>query len=253
MHAAIDHELKQNPITSQNAGKCWSHFQIIHDIFLNHRVATEGKPSAHSLEPKRGMVQMLYESFANLRKQSGDPVFVFWDFKCLNFGQNWEQGFLNALKNSRVIVLLVSMKALEGIAKNAKERQDNVLVEYECAIIQNKLHKIPVIPVFLSEIENDDANGVHTHVAFDFSKAKALFPKEPHAREKSVQDNIDSLGTTLKQSDTHFLSSIFDTMREIFLFQACFLSQRGESRVDIESVVKVVMAALERHGPNERE
>ena len=56
------------------------------------------------------MVQLLYDQFAKQRKTSGDPVYVFWDSKCLNFGQNWEQGFLQALKNSRLIVLLVSMK-----------------------------------------------------------------------------------------------------------------------------------------------
>jgi hypothetical protein len=61
-------------------------------------------------EPKRGMVQLFYESFAGLRKKTGEPVFVFWDYNCLNFGQNWEQGFLNALVNSRAIVLLISMK-----------------------------------------------------------------------------------------------------------------------------------------------
>src|ERR1700677_1565319 len=84
--------------------------QLIHLYEESECISTQFLSLTIKKEPKRGMVQVLYESFANLRKQSGDPVFVFWDFKCLNLGQNWEQGFLNALKNSRVIVLLISMK-----------------------------------------------------------------------------------------------------------------------------------------------
>lgn len=53
---------------------------------------------------------MIYSLFAQHRKKSGDPVFVFWDYKCLNYGQNWEKGFLKALLSSKLIILLISMK-----------------------------------------------------------------------------------------------------------------------------------------------
>lgn len=53
---------------------------------------------------------MVYDKLAVERDSSRKPVFVFWDRKCLVYSQNWEQGFLNGLMNSQVIVLLISTK-----------------------------------------------------------------------------------------------------------------------------------------------
>jgi len=113
---------------------CWSHTLSHHDIFLNYRVAYEGNQTPSSSEPSGGIVQMIYERLAVKKKKTGIPIFVYWDKKCLNFGQDWESGFMNGLKMSQLIVLLVSTKTLEGITK-AATRQDNVLIEYECAFI----------------------------------------------------------------------------------------------------------------------
>lgn len=59
---------------------------------------------------KKSVVQQVYETLATTKKANGDSVFVFWDKQCLNYGQNWEAGFLNGLRNATVIVLLISMK-----------------------------------------------------------------------------------------------------------------------------------------------
>jgi hypothetical protein len=64
-------------------------------------------------------------------------------------------------------------------------------MKYEFAILQNKLHKIPVAPVFLSEIE--EVNGKPEHTPFDTAKALSSLPHEVHARGQSVQDSIDKL------------------------------------------------------------
>lgn len=55
-------------------------------------------------------MQVLYDNLACKRRDNGGPVYVFWDQKCLNYGQNWEAGFLNGLANSTVLVLLLSQK-----------------------------------------------------------------------------------------------------------------------------------------------
>jgi hypothetical protein len=55
---------------------------------------------------------MLYEKLAVKKKKTGTALFVFWDKQCLNYGQDWEEGFLNGLKNSQQIVLLISKTAL---------------------------------------------------------------------------------------------------------------------------------------------
>lgn len=61
-------------------------------------------------EPAAGVVQVIYDLLAVQKTKSGLPMFVFWDQKCLNFGKNWESGFLSGLKTAKVIVLLITNK-----------------------------------------------------------------------------------------------------------------------------------------------
>ena len=98
---------------------CNTHNQQQHHFFLNYRVATEKK-----------VTETLYNSLACQKMKSGHPVHAFWDEKCLNLGHDWQEGFLRWLVNSKVIVLIISQKALEKIASDAQSSQDNVLVEY---------------------------------------------------------------------------------------------------------------------------
>lgn len=51
---------------------------------------------------------MLYKKLAVRKQQNGQDVFVYLDKHCLNYGQNWQAGFLNGLKSSKVIILLMS-------------------------------------------------------------------------------------------------------------------------------------------------
>lgn len=57
---------------------------------------------------QKSVVQLLYESFACKKGETGESIFVFWDKECLNYWQNWQEGFLLGLKNAIVIVLLIS-------------------------------------------------------------------------------------------------------------------------------------------------
>lgn len=62
-------------------------------------------------------------------------------------------------------------------------------IRYECALIQNKLHHVPVFPVFLAEIVDD--NGAAQFTVFNFA---FNFPDAPHRRDPSSQSVIDDLG-----------------------------------------------------------
>ena len=62
------------------------------------------------MESQGGFVELLYKQLAIKKKKTGVPLFVFWDKQCLNSGQDWEQGFVNGIKTSSVIVLLISSK-----------------------------------------------------------------------------------------------------------------------------------------------
>lgn len=61
-------------------------------------------------EAEFGLVEVIYLKLAATKKPDGQSVFVFWDKKCLNYGQNWENGFLHGLQSAKVILLLLSMK-----------------------------------------------------------------------------------------------------------------------------------------------
>lgn len=65
------------------------------------------------------------------------------------------------------------------------------MIRYEFAIIQNKLYGIPVIPLFLGEIEEE--NQKPKHVPFSRAKAKSILPNKPHARGAAVQADLDRL------------------------------------------------------------
>lgn len=61
---------------------------------------------------QKSVVQHVYEHLALERTKTGDSIFVFWDQKCLNYGMNWETGFLAGLWNSSIIILLISLKVI---------------------------------------------------------------------------------------------------------------------------------------------
>lgn len=113
-----------------NVDQCWTHNVPSHDFFLNYRVAVDGvrhylassvTPLSTSFlsnfphyliilfqEPANGIVEVIYNLLATQNKQGG--VLTFWDKKCLNYGQHWENGFLHGIDSASIIVLLVSMK-----------------------------------------------------------------------------------------------------------------------------------------------
>ncbi|KAJ3082368.1 hypothetical protein HDU99_002909, partial [Rhizoclosmatium hyalinum] len=80
----------------------------IHDFFISYRVSTDAN-----------IAQAVYEAV----KLEG--LHAYWDKMCLVGGQKWKQGFLNGLKSSRVILLLVSEECLSTL----KPKDDNVLLE----------------------------------------------------------------------------------------------------------------------------
>ena len=104
---------------------------------MNYRVATEGKKSSYHYtivsfylfeysiplilkEPDGGLVELVYQRLAPTKLDAED-IFVFWDKKCLNYGQDWEKEFLNALITSTAIILLISNK----VASLFKKKREN--------------------------------------------------------------------------------------------------------------------------------
>lgn len=112
--------INYNPYT------CWSHNVHRHDFFLNYRVASEGNAYVHSQVivawlnshsmfsfesiTQKPIIQEIYEILSCQKTSTGDNVFVYWDKMCLNYGQNWQDGFLFGMQNAKVIVLLISVQ-----------------------------------------------------------------------------------------------------------------------------------------------
>lgn len=55
-------------------------------------------------------MQVIFEHLAVMKTESGIQIYVYLDRKCLNYGQDWEVGFLRGLFNAKVIALVISSK-----------------------------------------------------------------------------------------------------------------------------------------------
>jgi len=137
---------------------------------------------------------------------------------------------------------LISGKMLEDMLNNmTQNRQDNVLVEYECALIQHKAKGIPVVPIFIGSIVNPN-----TKRKILFSQINNLtLPDVPHNRRGTMQAKIEHLSKTIEAGDKKFLNSISQTFVEIFKLQGIFLPKRAEDRGSIENMVHALMENLE--------
>jgi hypothetical protein len=73
---------------------------------------------------------------------------VFLDRQCLPDGEDYEIQFTSAIKNSSIIILLVSELAIAKI-QNANEWADNVLLEYEYALEQQEAGEAVILPLLI--------------------------------------------------------------------------------------------------------
>jgi len=101
---------------------------------------------------------------------------VFWDQRCLNDAANWREGFLNGLKGSRIIILLISVGSLSRFASATASSQDNLLLEYEEALEMAKAGGIAVFPIFIGESKEVSAEFSHVDGAKGTEKQNVYFP-----------------------------------------------------------------------------
>jgi hypothetical protein len=83
------------------------------------------------------------------------------------------------------VVLILVNKALEMLQTNAPNKQDNVLIEYECALIKNRLNGTPVVPIFVAEKDQRDE-----YKPVNWSMK---FPDVEHCRSKSGTGTVSLL------------------------------------------------------------
>jgi len=234
--------------------KCKAHNREKHHIYLSYRVMSEGK-KASPAEGSYGFVELIYRHLATQKLHNGGSVFVFYDRLCLNDGQDWEKGFIHGLTSSTVIILIISNTVLRVICAKAALEQDNVLVDYEFALLMNLKYGTPVIPIFVAD--KDDKG-----YAINCLKIKYLFllfnrytefnfkfelPDVPHARNSRVSRIISELSASMPTYEIDFLQSIKMTLAAIFFINGAFLPYRGDDKDTIDSLVCRVMVAVQKH------
>ena len=113
-------------------------------VFLSYRVASDAN-----------LVERLYG------KLRADGVEVWWDKKCLQTGQPWEQGFADGLCTCNVFVPVLSKAALAPFENlSVGNSCNNVLLEYRMALeLRQRGDTRAIVPILVGEIKCDDDLG----------------------------------------------------------------------------------------------
>ncbi|KAI8610055.1 hypothetical protein BC830DRAFT_1173027 [Chytriomyces sp. MP71] len=197
-NAADSRSSKAAPLKPEEFAKVWicrHHKQRKHHVFISYRV-----------DPDAPIAEKLFYLLDEPKKRV-----VYLDKKCLNDGENWQEGFLTGLKNSEAIVFLISYASVRMMAsKAAKGIQDNVVLEMEEALKQEETRAFKIVPIFLALEEGT------TIREFDFSWIYAEDLKGTLAQEV--------LGKLLKKQAIKVQPGLLDVFVER-IKQACELKR----------------------------
>ncbi|KAJ3337669.1 hypothetical protein HDU83_008579, partial [Entophlyctis luteolus] len=97
-----------------------------HDVFISYRASGNDVDIAYKLA-----LQIL-EAAENQKLDRRPHVYL--DKNCLEVGKPWQQGFLNGLHRSKVVVFTISANAIKRVL-NACTEDDNMLLEWERALM----------------------------------------------------------------------------------------------------------------------
>ncbi|KAJ3127419.1 hypothetical protein HK098_006408 [Nowakowskiella sp. JEL0407] len=142
------------------------------DYFLSHRQ-----------NPDKDFATVLYYATNGLRLDE-NLVHTFWDSQCLVSGQRWEEGFVNALKQTKVVLLFCSEKCLERVL-TADIDPDNMLLEWELALEMHFAEKMQLFPIFIGREQKVVVNGRTRSMNVPFDGFGMAFPDSFHCHERS--------------------------------------------------------------------
>eukprot|EP01030_Chromulinospumella_sphaerica_P034420 gene34420-biopygen14413 len=106
------------------------------DVFLSYRVWSD-----------KDHVKKLHDELTS------QGLKVYWDAKCLEDGQNWEEGFCSGVMNCRYFVPVLSRKGLSNFsALTASSPCDNVLLEHRLALELREMGLIEgIFPIVMGD------------------------------------------------------------------------------------------------------
>jgi len=166
--------------------------QAAFDVFVSYRVSSDKENAS-----------FIYEE---LTKRG---VKVWWDAKCLQDGENWEEGFCRGLVNSAVFVPILSKKALANFETLTKTSKcDNVLLEYRLAL---ELHEMGLIENIFPIVVGEPISS-HTQASPNYNfyvlDRKTVYPNAPDVHVTAVEEALklhlssQALGTPMQPNRT---------------------------------------------------
>ena len=118
---------------------CVKHGDGRHTMFASYRV-----------DPDLKEVVAFVNAVENLPSSRQNYLTVFLDKHCLPIGEYWEEGFVNCLRSSEKIILVVSPEGVKR-CENADTTVDNYLLEMDLATELSADNAVSVIPIFMVE------------------------------------------------------------------------------------------------------
>ncbi|KAJ3082332.1 hypothetical protein HDU99_002989, partial [Rhizoclosmatium hyalinum] len=161
--------------------RCNNHLSGEHDVFISYRVSSEAQVAK--------WLASLIERVG--RRRCNKDIRVFLDSNCLNKGEDWEQGFLNGLRNSKLIVYLISVASLETlIEKTNANNIDNVLLEIENGLKLKAADQARLLPIFIGSVLADGSYAPFNTSYFTLN----MYPDIIHLGSKeNVRDSMAHL------------------------------------------------------------
>ncbi|KAJ3129904.1 hypothetical protein HK098_007658 [Nowakowskiella sp. JEL0407] len=190
-------------VNAANADWPLSDDEYLYDFFIS------ASPSESRLAMELYFRLQLHEDSPSSELDEYQPITmpfrkrVFYDTETLSSGEDWRSGINRGLKRSKCIVLLISRSALNGM-KNSDTHINNVLLEWEMALLSYQKSKCVLVPVFIGENGNR------------FDVGELLSPNLPSMRFSPNSDMMQchfSARTTLAQianlsnSPNHYLDN----------------------------------------------
>ena len=124
-----------------------------YDVFVSYRWGTHDSP----------LTAMLVDhlDWYTVGEAHPRPLVAFLDRRSLELGKDFQESFVEALTRSTVVVPIVSHAALDRMVKHDPNAEDNVLVEWLCALFllrhRGQLHSL--LPVFVGARGGVDSGG----------------------------------------------------------------------------------------------